>query len=73
MAPDGTDQRQLTSEDSGAPTWTANGTEILFVVVPLAPIGTPDFKVMAPDGSDVRSVATYGDCCRWYPVQQPTH
>ena len=72
MAPDGTDQRQLTSADSGSPSWTAHGTEILYIVFPTGPIGTPDFKVMAPDGSDVRSVATYGDCCRWYPVQQPT-
>jgi WD40 repeat protein len=72
MAADGTDQRQLTNADTGSPSWTAAGTEILFIAFPTGPIGTPDFKVMAPDGSDVRSVATYGDCCRWYPVQQPT-
>ena len=72
MAPDGTDQRQISSDQAGAPSWTAGGSQILFVVVPLAAVGTPDFKVMAPDGSNVRSVATYGDCCRWYPVQQPT-
>ena len=72
MAADGADQRQIGGDNTGSPSWTADGNEILFVVIPVAPIGTPDFKVMAPDGSDVRAVATYADCCRWYPVQQPT-
>jgi len=77
MAPDGSDVVQLTDagtdfDSAGSPMWTAGGSQILFIDAPLAPIGTPDFDVMAPDGSGRASVARFGDCCRWYPVQQPT-
>ena len=72
MSPDGSGRVRLTSEMSGAPSWAADGSQILFNVIPVAPIGTPDIFVMGADGSEPRAVAIYGDCCRWYPVQQPT-
>lgn len=85
MAADGSDVAQLTSsnfDSAGSPSWTANGAQILLVAqgiglgpggdVPSRAIGTPDIQVMAPDGADRSPVARFGDCCRWYPVQQPT-
>jgi Tol biopolymer transport system component len=77
MAPDGTASTRLTSgRRTGAPSWTAGGSQILYSVLDASSIAsgdiaTPDIYVMEADGSNQRKVATYGDCCRWYPVQQP--
>jgi Tol biopolymer transport system component len=77
MAPDGSGVTQLTDagtdfDSAGSPSWAAGGSQIIFIDVPLQTIGTPDIHVMGSDGSDRNPVARFGDCCRWYPVQQPT-
>jgi hypothetical protein len=78
MAPDGTGSTQLTTGiGAGAASWTAGGSQILYSVLNSSAtaaggIATPDIYVMEADGSNQRVVARYGDCCRWYPVQQPT-
>ena len=73
MSPDGTNVRQLDQTGTaGSPSWTAGGSQILYILIPLDSIGTPDIYVMDRDGSDVRLVAKFGDCCRYYQVQQPT-
>lgn len=73
MASDGSDVKQLTSGiGAGAMTWIAGGSQILYSLInDSGSIGTPDINVMDADGAHQRSVARYGDCCRWYPVQQP--
>lgn len=73
IAPDRSGLTQLTSDRTGAASWTAAGSQILYSLVnDSGAIGTPDIYVMQADGSNPRAVARYGDCCRWYPVQQPT-
>jgi hypothetical protein len=73
MASDGSDVKQLTTERTGAMSWITGGSQILYSLInDSGSIGTPDINVMNADASDQRSVARYGDCCRWYPVQQPT-
>ena len=65
--------KQLTSGiGAGAMTWITGGSQILYSLInDSGSIGTPDINVMDADGAHQRSVARYGDCCRWYPVQQP--
>ena len=72
---DGSEPRLLeTGGDSGAPSWSPDGTQILFAALGAdsADRGTSNIKVMDADGSNIRFVAKYNDCCRWYAVQQPT-
>jgi len=79
MSPDGTALTQLTSgEGAGAASWTAGGSQILYTVLngspsPAGGISSPDIYVMEADGSNQRVVVRFGDCCRNYAVQQPTH
>lgn len=72
ITPDGSGLTRLTLQDSGAPSWTANGAQILYTFFgAVSTIGSPDIYVMDADGSNASPVAGYADCCRWYPVQQP--
>ena len=73
MAADGTGVVQLdTIGSSGAPSWSADGSQILYTFgSDRNGIGVQSINVMNPDGSDDRTIARFGDCCRWYPVQQP--
>ncbi len=74
-AADGSDARRLdTGGDSGAPSWSPDGTQILFTLLGAdsGNRGTANIKVMDADGSNIKFIAKYNDCCRWYAVQQPT-
>ena len=57
-----------------APTWADDGATILYAALrdQNGRSFTLDLKAMDDDGSSIRSVAKFSDCCRWYAVQQPT-
>ena len=56
--------------DAATPSWTADGTSVLFIQ---ASGSLQAVRAIAPDGSGVRDVATFGgrDIVT-YPIQQPT-
>ena len=85
IAPDGTGLVQLDHEvgdyqgnamtgGTGTPSWTDDGRHILYIWLKPGDgcICWPWIKVMGSDGSDPQVVARFSDCCRLYPVQQPT-
>lgn len=66
IATDGSGLHQVDSAgNSGEASWASDGTTILYT-------GDAGLKVMNRDGSNDRLVARFSECCRWYPVQQPT-
>ncbi len=73
IARDGSGMSVLPVEPASTPTWADDGATILYAA--LRDQGrsfTLDLMAMDKDGSSVRSMAKFSDCCRWYPVQQPT-
>jgi Tol biopolymer transport system component len=74
IAVDGSDLRRLDTEAwAASPTWADDGSRILFIQGrDQGGISIQDIKTMDADGSNVRLVAHFSDCCRWYPAQQPT-
>jgi Tol biopolymer transport system component len=75
VRPDGSELQKLDTDGSvGAASWSADGSQILFVshTGTSTTIGPLNIWVMEPNGTDVLPVAVSNACCRWYPVQQPT-
>jgi TolB protein len=74
MAPDGSNLRRLDPNGWwGAPSWTPDGTRILFTEGSRPQgLDVHNIMVMDRDGSNVQTIATFADCCRWYAVQQPS-
>ena len=73
ISPDGTGLRQLNNSEGGvgSASWAPSG-DVVFVRIE-DPTGNAATSLMemSPDGSDLRPLAGFSDCCRWYPVQQP--